>query len=133
MEGLDDLQQKILLGVKNDPGGDTAIKVSRLGPDVIEVRAGSYRWYGKQAVNAVVGLMVRGLVTRAHRNSYELTEQGSQLSSRLLGAIAPGAEGAGLPQARRDVNCSRCKQRLRPGAPRCHLCGTRAPSQPLTQ
>ena len=131
MEGLSDVQQQILLGVKNDPAGEGAIRVSRLGSDVIEVRAGRYRSYGKQAVSAVVGLMVRGLVTRAHRNSYELTEKGSQLTGKLKGAIATAEGTAAAPQQRRDVDCPRCKQRLRPGAPRCHSCGTRAPTHTL--
>lgn len=132
MEGLSDQQQKILLGVKNDPSGSGSIQLSRLGPDVIEVRAGSYRWYGKQAVNAVVGLMVRGLVTRAERNSYELTQKGTQLAGTLVGAIAPSATAVAPTPARRDVTCQRCKQRLRPAAPRCHVCGTRAPVHPAT-
>ena len=83
MGELNDLQRKMLHAMHAARLG--VLRITRVGPDVVQVTVGENRWFGKPAVSAVMGLMVNGMLTRVQGQHYELTDQGMRTASKLPG------------------------------------------------
>jgi hypothetical protein len=116
MGGLNDLQRKILAALRAERVG--VLRITRVGSEVIQVSVSGQRWFGKPAVNAVMNLMVHGMLTRVAGQHYELTEQGARVADRLPGSPPPPARST-------NSTCTRCRKRLVPGRVRCSFCGSR--------
>ena len=115
MVGLKDLQRKILHAMRAGKLG--VLRITKVGPDVVQVTVGEQRWFGKPAVGAVMNLMIHGLLTRVAGQHYELTDQGMRMAERL-----PGTARA---TRQRSTICPRCSKRLVQGCARCTCCGAR--------
>ena len=115
MAELSDIQRKMLHAMHAAKLG--ILRITRVGPDVIQVTVGENRWFGKPAVTAVMSMMLHGMLTRVRGQHYELTELGMRTASKLPG-VAPRAP-------KRSTTCSRCNKRLVPGCVRCMACGAR--------
>ena len=125
MQNLPDLQKRMLVAARSEASG---IYVTKVGDDVVVVRAGDERWYGRPAVNAAMVLMVQGYLTRVG-NRFELTELGMRTARTLRGSQPP--EAAPAP-SKRAAACPRCRKTLRPGQLRCAACGARVPAAVAT-
>ncbi len=120
MVQLTEMQEKILTALRRE--ANAAVRIAKVGPDVIQVTVGDERWFGLQAVNAVMKLMVQGLLTRTVGQRYELTQEGTRVARHL-----PGGDLTKQPvaPARPSSTCPRCRKRLTPGSVRCAACGSR--------
>ena len=82
--GLSELQKQILIASLDDVADDPAIHVMRVvGPGEGEIKAGSQRLYGNEAVEAVEALLSTGFVTRCHESGFELTDEGRRIATAL--------------------------------------------------
>ena len=122
MVGLNDLQRKMLHAMHAGKLG--VLRISKVGPDVVQVTVGEQRWFGKSAVGAVMNLMIHGLLTRVAGQHYELTDQGMRMAVRLPGT-------ASAPR-QRSTTCPRCSKRLVRGCARCSCCGARIAAAPTS-
>jgi hypothetical protein len=81
---LSELQKQILIASLEDVAVDPAIHVMRvIGPGEGEIKAGSQRLYGNEAVEAVEALLSTGFVSRCHESGFELTEEGRRIATEL--------------------------------------------------
>jgi len=81
---LSELQKQILVASLDETVEDPAIHVLRMvGPDEGEIKAGSQRLFGNDAVEAVEALLSTGFVARCQESGFELTEEGRRVAAVL--------------------------------------------------
>jgi len=81
---LSELQKQILIASLEEVADDPAIHVMRvIGPGEGEIKAGSQRLYGNEAVEAVEALLSTGFVARRHESGFELTAEGRRIATTL--------------------------------------------------